>query len=138
MYNLARGAPCSVLLLPTSGPPLLLPCPRIRPGTAVLRSEGFLCSLAAFFFYLSRALPPNKACELLTSAQPLLPGELKWHRRNLLDLEIGPCFPGGSAVKNLPVIQETGYLQCSCLGDPMVNADWGRLQSTVSEELDTA
>lgn len=137
MNNLVRGALCSILLLPTPGPPLLLPCPRIWPGPA-LRSEGSLCNLAAFFFYLSQALPPNKACELLASAQPRLPVELRWHRRNLLDLEIGSCFPGGPAVKNLPVIQETGCLPYPRLGNPMANADRGRLPSTVSQELDTA
>ena len=42
-------------------------------------------------------------------------------------------LPSGSAVKNPPVMQETACLQYSCLGNPMVNEDWGRLQSIVSQ-----
>ena len=60
-------------------------------------------------------------------------------------------FPGGSVVKNLPAVQETGLipgsgrspgegngnpLWCSCLGNPIDRGAWQATLHGVTKELD--
>ena len=83
MCNSARGTPAQPCFSPPLSPP---PLPSLSQesawhcGTEVWRLSWLSCFI---LLYLSQDLPPNKACEPLTPAQLLLPGELKWHRGNL-------------------------------------------------------